>query len=40
MATLDRRKMLKKDRLEKVFKTFDKDGTGNIDAGEIKAIFC
>ena len=50
MATLDRRKMLKKHKLEKVFNMFDKvvkefnnliykDGSGNIDASEIKAIF-
>lgn len=39
MATCDRRNMLSKDRLETVFKMFDKDGNGNLTIDEIKRLF-
>jgi len=39
MATMNRQKMLSKERLEAVFKLFDKDGNGYLTADELKEIF-
>jgi len=39
MATINRQKLLSKDRLESAFKMFDKDGSGYLEIDEIKAIF-
>jgi len=39
MATMNRQKLLSKERLEAVFKMFDKDGNGYLTADEIKEIF-
>ena len=38
-ASIDRKKMLSKKKLEKVFKMFDTDGSGTISASELKAMF-
>lgn len=37
-ATLDRKKMINKERLEQAFNMFDKDGNGTISADELKEI--
>jgi len=37
-ATLDRKKLINKERLEQAFNMFDKDGNGTIDASELKEI--
>ena len=39
LASIDRKKMLSKKRLEKVFKMFDKDGSGTISYKELKKMF-
>jgi len=39
MATINRQKLLSKDKLESAFKMFDKDGSGFLEIDEIKAIF-
>jgi len=39
MATINRQKLLSKERLEATFKMFDKDGSGYLEIDEIKAIF-
>jgi len=39
MATINRKKMLSKERLEAIFKMIDKDGNGFLDADELKEIF-
>jgi len=39
MATINRQKLLSKERLEAVFKLFDKDGNGYLTADELREIF-
>jgi calcium-dependent protein kinase len=39
MATIDRDKLLSKEKLEKTFAMFDKDKSGTLDMGEIKQMF-
>jgi len=39
MGSINRKKMLSKEKLEQTFKTFDKDGSGFLDVDELKAIF-
>jgi len=39
MATMNRQKLLSKERLEAVFKLFDKDGNGYLTADELQEIF-
>jgi calcium-dependent protein kinase len=39
MAAIDKKKLLSKRRLEKIFKMFDKDGSGTISSDEIKQMF-
>ncbi len=38
-ASIDRKKMLSKARLERIFKIFDKDGNGKISSQELKSVF-
>jgi len=37
-ATLDKKKLISKERLEQAFNMFDKDGNGSISADELKEI--
>jgi len=39
MATINREKLLRKDRLEAVFRIFDQDGNGFISINELKEVF-
>ena len=39
MATMDRDKLLSKEKLELTFKMFDKDNSGTLDMEEIKCMF-
>ena len=39
MATCNRHNMLEKDRLETVFKMFDKDNNGSLTVEEVKRLF-
>jgi calcium-dependent protein kinase len=39
MATINREKLLSKEKLEIAFKMFDKDGSGNISIVELKENF-
>lgn len=39
MATINRQKLLSKERLEAVFKLFDKDGNGYLTSDELREIF-
>jgi len=39
MATINRQKLLSKERLESIFKLFDKDGNGYLTADELKEVF-
>ncbi len=39
MATINRQKLLSKERLEAVFNFFDKDGNGFLTADELKEVF-
>jgi len=39
MATCNRHNMLEKDRLETVFKMFDKDSNGSLTVEEVKRLF-
>jgi calcium-dependent protein kinase len=38
-ASIDRKKMLSKKRLERIFKMFDKDCSGTISSDELKSMF-
>ena len=37
-ATMDRKKLLSKKRIEAAFNTFDKDGSGSITSAELKEL--
>jgi len=39
MATINRHKLLSKERIEAAFKMFDKDGNGYLTADELQEIF-
>jgi len=39
MATLNRKNMLTPERIEKVFKAFDTDGSGQLSIEEFKEMF-
>ncbi len=39
VASIDRKKMLSKEKLERIFKMFDNDGNGTISADELKTMF-
>jgi len=39
VASLDRKILLSNERLEAAFKTIDKDGSGQLELGELKEIF-
>lgn len=40
VATIDKTKLLTKDKLKSAFNLFDKDGGGTINANEVKEVLC
>jgi calcium-dependent protein kinase len=40
VATIDKSKLLTREKLQSAFNLFDKDGGGSISAQEVKEVFC